>query len=305
MDWFEIIIKVPSNSIETASAIANMTVPYGIYIEDYSDMESVAWEIAHVDLIDEALLAKDRNVALIHIYIDKSDNLTESLAYLKERFGEENIPYEVSFASVADIDWNEYWKKFFHTTEIGKRLAVVPAWEEYDNKNNRSILKIDPGAAFGTGTHATTSLCLSLLEEYTKAGDSILDIGCGSGILGIAGVLLGAEDAVGVDIDSAAVKVAGENAKMNGVGEKISFLHGDLAEKVTGRFNIICANIVADVIIRLLKDVGNFMKDGAVLIASGIIDSRANEVKNAIVQNGFTVEQELRRDNWFAFAIKK
>lgn len=305
MDWFEIIIKVPSNSIETASAIANMTVPYGIYIEDYSDMESVAWEIAHVDLIDEALLAKDRNVALIHIYIDKSDNLTESLAYLKERFGEENIPYEVSFASVADIDWNEYWKKFFHTTEIGKRLAVVPAWEEYDNKNNRSILKIDPGAAFGTGTHATTSLCLSLLEEYTKAGDSILDIGCGSGILGIAGVLLGAEDAVGVDIDSAAVKVAGENAKMNGVGEKISFLHGDLAEKVTGRFNIICANIVADVIIRLLKDVGNFMKDGAVLIASGIIDSRANEVKSAIAQNGFTVEQELRRDNWFAFAIKK
>lgn len=305
MDWFEIVIKVPTDECETASAIANMTVPYGIYIEDYSDMESQAWEIAHIDLIDEALLAKDRNSAFIHIYIDKSDNLTESLAYLKERFGAEQIPYEVFFATVEDIDWNEYWKKFFHTTEIGERLAVVPAWEKYDNPENRSVLKIDPGVAFGTGTHATTSLCLMILEQYAKDNDSVLDIGCGSGILSIAGVLLGAENAVGVDIDAAAVKVAGENAAMNNVGDKTSYIHGDLAEEVSGRFDIICANIVADVIIRLLKNVGEYMKEDAVLIASGIIDSRAEEVKAAILDNGFVIEQELTRDNWFAFAIKK
>ncbi len=305
MDWFEIVIKIPTSKCETASAIANMTVPYGIYIEDYSDMESQAWEIAHVDLIDEALLAKDRDSAFIHIYIDKSDNLTESLAYLKERFGAEEIPYEVSFATVADIDWNEYWKKFFHTTEIGERLAVVPAWEKYDNTQNRSVLKIDPGAAFGTGTHATTSLCLNLLEQYTKKCDSVLDIGCGSGILSIAGVLLGAKEAIGVDIDEDAVKVAGENAAMNNVTEKTSYIHGDLAEKVSGKFDIVCANIVADVIIRLLKNVGDYMKDDAVLIASGIIDSRADEVKQSIIDNGFIIEQELTRDNWFAFSIRK
>lgn len=305
MDWFEIIIKVPTEKSETAAAIANMTVPYGIYIEDYSDLETQSWEIAHVDLIDEALLAKDRNYVYIHIYIDKHDNLTESLAYLKERLNEAKIDYSVSSSTVADIDWNEYWKKFFHTTEIGQRLAVVPKWENYENPHNRKILKIDPGAAFGTGTHATTSLCLMLLEKYTLDGDTVLDIGCGSGILSIAGVLLGGKNAVGVDIDEAAVKVAKENAILNGVQDFTDYIHGDLAEKVNGKFRVICANIVADVIIRLLENVADYMTDDAVLITSGIIDTRAEEVKQNIVKCGFTIKEELRRDNWYAFAVTK
>lgn len=304
MDWFEIVVKVPAEQCETASAIANMTVPYGIYIEDYSDMESQAFEIAHIDLIDEELLNKDRSSALIHIYVDKSDNLTEALAFLKARLEGEAIPFEVSFVTVNDVDWNENWKKYFHTTEIGSRLAVVPAWESYDNPDNRCILKIDPGAAFGTGTHATTSLCLKLLEQYTRAGDTVLDIGCGSGILSIAGVLLGAEKAVGVDIDETSVRVASENAVMNDVAAKTEYIHGDLAEKVSGKYNIVCANIVADVVMRLLSNVSDYMFDNSVLIASGIIDSRADEVKQSIADNGFTVLQELRKDNWFAFAIK-
>lgn len=305
MDWFEIVIKVPTEKSETAAAIANMTVPYGIYIEDYSDIETQSWEIAHVDLIDEDLLAKDKNYVYIHIYIDKQDNLTESLAYLKERLNEAKIDYNVSFSTVADIDWNEYWKKFFHTTEIGQRLAVVPKWEEYENPDNRKILKIDPGAAFGTGTHATTSLCLMLLEKYTEDGDAVLDIGCGSGILSIAGVILGGKNAIGVDIDEAAVKVAKENAILNGVQDYTEYIHGDLAEKVNGKFEIICANIVADVIIRLLENVADYMTDDAVLITSGIIDTRAEEVKQNIVKYGFTIKEELRRENWYAFAVTK
>ena len=305
MDWFEIVIKVPTEQCETASAIANMTVHYGIYIEDYSDMESQAWEIAHIDLIDEDLLSKDRCVALIHIYMDKSDNVEESLAYLKERFSAEKIDFEVELGTVAEIDWNEYWKKFFHTSLIGKRLAVVPAWEEYDNTDERKILKIDPGAAFGTGTHATTALCLEFLEQYTKQEDTVLDIGCGSGILSIAGVILGAESAIGVDIDEGAVKVAKENAIMNGVDNKTEYIHGDLAEKVKGEFDIVCANIVADVVMRLLSDIGKYMKPDGILIASGIIAPRADEVRRCIADNGFTVEQELVREEWHAFAIKK
>lgn len=304
MNWLEIIIKVPTQQCEVASAIAHMTVPYGIYTEDYSDMESQAWEIAHIDLIDEQLLAKDRNTAYIHIYVDESADFTDSLEYLKERFSAENITYEVDFSKVKDIDWNEYWKKFFHSTEIGKRLAVVPKWEKYENPDNRKVLKIDPGAAFGTGTHATTALCLKLLEEYTNDNDTVLDIGCGSGILSIAGVLLGGRYAVGVDIDETAVKVAQDNAVMNNVSEKTSYIHGDLAEKVNGKFNIVCANIVADVIIMLLKNVSNYMEKGAVLIASGIIDTRADEVKEKILSNGFVIEKELAKDNWYAFAIR-
>ena len=304
MDWSEIIIKIPTEQCEKASAIANMTVPYGIYIEDYSDLEAGAWEIAHIDLIDEELLAKDRSSAYIHIYVDESEDFTDAIEYLKECFTAENIGFEISFGKVADIDWNEYWKKFFHTTEIGNRLAVVPRWESYENTEDRKVLKIDPGVAFGTGTHATTSLCLQLLEEYTQNGMSILDIGCGSGILSIAAVLLGGENAVGVDIDEAAVRVAADNAVMNGVSDKTSYIHGDLAEKVSGKFNIVCANIVADVIIRLLGNVAQYMEKDAVLIASGIIDTRADEVKVNIVSNGFFIEKEITKDNWYAFAIR-
>ena len=305
MDWFEIVIKVPVAQCETASAIANMTVPYGIYIEDYSDMETVSWEIAHIDLIDEDLLSKDKNTAFIHIYMDKSDNVEESLAYLKERFSAEKIEFQVELGTVAEIDWNEYWKKFFHTSLIGKRLAVVPAWEEYENKEERKILKIDPGAAFGTGTHATTSLCLEFLEQYTNQNDTLLDIGSGSGILSIAGVILGAKSAIGVDIDQGAVKVAKENAVMNGVADKTEYIHGDLAEQVQGEFDIVCANIVADVIMKLLTTVDKYMKPHGVLIASGIIAPRADEVRKCIISNGFKIEQELVREEWHAFAIKK
>ena len=213
MNWTEITVNVPLEYTDTAAAIANMTVPYGIYIEDYSDLEQEAEEIAHIDLIDEELVKKDRTKSVIHIYISECDNAEESLAFLKERLAAEKIPFEVGAVGVNDNDWNENWKKYFHATEIGKRLAIVPSWESYENVSGRKILHIDPGAAFGTGTHATTSLCLAMLENYVKTGTKMLDIGCGSGILSIAAVLLGAEKAVGVDIDAQSVKTARENAE--------------------------------------------------------------------------------------------
>ncbi len=305
MDWFEIIISVPTSLTEKCAGIANMAVDYGIYIEDYSDLEEEAQNIAHIDLIDEKLLDMDRTKSKIHIYIDKQENVNEALFYLENRLHDEEIPFEVSIGNVAEIDWNEYWKSFFHTTLIGERLAVVPRWEEYENTDNRCILKIDPGAAFGTGTHATTSLCLQMLERYVNNNSTVLDIGCGSGILAVAGVLLGAKEAFGVDIDSVAVKVAAENAKMNGIDNKIQFVQGDLADKVSGKYSIICANIVADVIIRLLADVDKYLEENGIVILSGIIDTRANDVIESINANSYTIVEEIRTDNWFAFLIKK
>lgn len=303
MNWTEITVGVPLEYTDSAAAIANMTVPYGIYIEDYSDLEKGAEEIAHIDLIDEELLKRDRTKSVIHIYISECDNATEALAFLKERLSAEKIPFEASTVGVNDADWSENWKKYFHAAEIGKRLAVVPSWEHYENRENRKILKIDPGAAFGTGTHATTSLCLSYLEEYTAEGDKMLDIGCGSGILSIASVLLGAESAVGVDIDAQSVKTARENAVLNGCSDRTEYLVGDLADKVSGKYNIICANIVADVVIRLLDGVGAYMAEGAVLFVSGIIDARENDVLAAAESNGFEVKEKRYRDGWCAFAL--
>ncbi len=303
MNWTEITVKIPTEYTDTAAAIANMTVPYGIYIEDYSDLEAKAEEIAHIDLIDEELINKDRTEALIHIYISECDNAAEALAFLKERLTAENIPFSCGAEGVNDADWSENWKKYFHATEIGDKLAIVPSWEEYDNKENRKILHIDPGAAFGTGTHATTSLCLSMLENYVAEGSKMLDIGCGSGILSIASVLLGAKTAVGVDIDAQSVKTAKENAELNNVSGKTEYIVGDLADKISGKYNVVCANIVADVVIRLLGDVRTFMEENAVLLVSGIIDARENDVLAAAEKHGFKVKEKQYKDNWCAFAL--
>ncbi len=303
MNWTEITVKIPTEYTDTAAAIANMTVPYGIYIEDYSDLEAKAEEIAHIDLIDEELINKDRTEALIHIYISECDNAAEALAFLKERLTAENIPFSCGTEGVNDADWSENWKKYFHATEIGDKLAIVPSWEEYDNKENRKILHIDPGAAFGTGTHATTSLCLSMLENYVAEGSKMLDIGCGSGILSIASVLLGAKTAVGVDIDAQSVKTAKENAELNNVSGKTEYIVGDLADKINGKYNVVCANIVADVVIRLLGDVRAFMEENAVLLVSGIIDARENDVLAAAEKHGFKVKEKQYKDNWCAFAL--
>lgn len=304
MNWTEITVSVPNEFTDIAAAIANMTVPYGIYIEDYSELEKDALEIAHINLIDEELINRDRENSIIHIYISECDNAAESLEFLKERLTAENIPFTAGSLGVNDSDWNENWKKYFHTIEIGEKLAVVPSWEEYNNPDGRTVLSIDPGAAFGTGTHATTSLCLNILDGCVASGTKVLDIGCGSGILAIASVLLGADSALGVDIDAQSVKTAKENAEINNIKDKTEFIVGDLADKVEGKYNIVCANIVADVIIKLLPDVSRFLTDDGILIVSGIIDIRKDDVLKAVSKNGFKVEAEAYKDNWCAFVLK-
>lgn len=305
MDWFEILIKVPQDQCEKAEAIANMVVPYGIYVEDYSDLETAALEIAHIDLIDEELIARDRSHAIIHIYISKEENVVEALEFLKERLASEKIEFSIDQSSVKDSDWADNWKKFFKVTEIGEKLVIRPSWEEYDNRNSRLVLNIDPGAAFGTGTHATTRMCLELLENYVKDNTEMLDIGCGSGILSIAGALLGAKHVVGVDIDKTAVKVSNENAGINNLSGKLEFINGNLCDKVTQKFDVVCANIVADVIIFLLNDIEKYMKDDAVFLCSGIIDIRENDVINALNDKGFEIIEIRNMENWRAIAAKK
>lgn len=305
MDWTEITAKVPTDKTDEAAAIANMTVPYGIYIEDYTNLEADAQEIAHIDLIDDELVSKDRTHSIIHMYIAESDNAVEAVSYLRERFNACGIDNEINCVLVDDADWNENWKKYFKAFEIGERLAVCPSWEEYDNKDNRTVISLDPGAAFGTGSHATTSLCLEILEQRVTNDTTVLDIGTGSGILAIAADLLGAKSAIGVDIDAQSVKTAIQNAEINGVSEKTEFLVGDLADKISGKYNIVCANIVADVVMRLFDNVADFMADDGILIVSGIIDMRAPEVEKSAIEHGFEIKESLMREEWHAYVLTK
>lgn len=301
------MIEINADDIDAASDIANMAVPYGIYIEDYRNLEEETWEIANIDLIDEELLAKDRTKGFIHLYIPVEENPSEATAFLSERFSECGIEHKIDLRKCRNEDWENNWKEYFKPMKIGEKLLIRPLWiDDYDNSENRKVLSIEPGLAFGTGGHDTTRLCMEMLEKYLKAGDTVLDTGCGSGILGIAALLLGAESVVGVDIDELAVKTARENGRVNGFSEPVyRILQGNLTDKVTGKFDIVVANIVADVIIMFSSFVGEFMKESSYFIVSGIIAPREDEVRRALKTNGFEIIQENRSGDWLCFVTRR
>lgn len=303
MEWTEIIISVHRDNLETAEAIAHMIVPYGFYIEDYSTMMEEVLEIAHIDLIDEELLAKDKDKALIHVYISPEENPAESIAFLRERLSAEGISNEIDTTGCDEMDWRNNWKQYFFPIPVGEKLLIRPSWRDEYDAGDRKVINIDPGMAFGTGNHETTRLCLKCLEKYVKEGDKVLDVGCGSGILSIASVLLGAERAFGVDIDPTAVRTADENAQMNSVSDKCMFVAGNLTDKVEGVYNIVVANIVADAIIMLSADVKKFMGDNSVYIMSGIIDKRHDDVLSAI-EKDFEVIETFEEAGWVCIAAK-
>lgn len=305
MDWTEIKITVNADDVDRAGDIASMVVPYGIYIEDYRTLEQEAWEIARIDLIDEDLLAKDRTKGIVHVYISPEENPAEAVSFLTERLNAEGIENEIDENVCKNADWENNWKKYFKPMPVGERLLIRPIWEQEYDAGSRAVLHLEPGLAFGSGTHDTTRLCLETLEKYANPGKTVLDIGCGSGILSVACLLLGADSAVGVDIDALAVKTAKENGKTNGFDEpKFTVLQGSTTDKVTGRYDIIAANIVADIIIGLCGDVKNYMNPDAVFITSGIIESRENDVLEAFTANGLEVIARHESGGWLCFETK-
>ena len=305
-NWSEIAITVDTKDIETAGNIANMVVPYGIYIEDYSDLENEVMEIAHIDLIEESLLNADRTKAIIHVYVNPHENPLEAVSFIKERLDSENIKYEINISNCATEDWVNNWKQYFHPMPIGEKLLIRPTWEDEYDPQGRTVLHIEPGLAFGTGSHPTTKLCLETLEKHIDKDSTVLDIGCGSGILSIACLLLGAKSAFGVDIDSLAVKTAKENALENGFkDDKFTVVQGNLSDKVTGKYKVIVANIVADIIMEFNKEVGRFLEDDGVYITGGIIESREPEVLDSFGENGFKVIERYKEKGWLVFVLKK
>ena len=305
MDWTELCITVATADTDRAADIANMAVPYGIYIEDYSDLEQGAREIAHIDLIDEELLARDRTRSLIHLYISPEDSPAEAVAYLRERLTAEGIGHELVSQEEREDDWANNWKQYFKPLPVGERLLIRPTWEPAGDAGGRQVLSIDPGMAFGTGGHDTTRLVLETLEQAVRPGTALLDVGCGSGILSIAALLLGAETAVGVDIDPLAVKTAAENGALNGFSPpRFTVFQGDLATDVEGWYDVVAANIVADAIIGLSPAVPRVLKPGGVYIVSGIIDTREADVVGALSACGFAVTGRREHGGWLCLTAR-
>ncbi|MDO5603490.1 MAG: 50S ribosomal protein L11 methyltransferase [Oscillospiraceae bacterium] len=296
MEWTDVCISAPRAYAQQIEAIATGISGSGVYIEDYADLEEQVEKIAHVDLIEPELLAKDRNTVKVHFYLPPEQNAAEIAALVRERLADSDVPGVLTLDGVKQEDWETSWKAYYHALPIGSRLMICPSWEEADTP--RAVLKLDPGMAFGTGTHETTALCLEQLDALVKGGERVLDVGTGSGILAIAALLLGAQQADGVDIDPVCVRTAAENARLNGVEGRLRLRVGNLSEQAEGVYQIICANIVANAIIALAPDIPALLAPQGIFIASGIIEEREDEVLAALEKAGLSPSQVYHKNGW-------
>ncbi len=307
--WKEIIIHIKTCDLEAASAIAQMIASRGIYIEDYSDFDSQIQQFGPVEIIDEQLLSRDRTTAKLHIYFSPDENPAESISYMTARLDTLQITYTMETASVQEEDWVNNWKKHFKPTPVGSKLLLVPTWEqervEPSLSLGRTTLLIDPCMAFGSGQHETTRLCMELIEKFVTPEAQVLDVGTGSGILAISALLLGARQAAGIDIDRLSVKVAAENAQLNGVGSRFTAKHGDLVKDIQGTFQLITANIVADIILELSPDAVKLLSFDGTYIVSGIIEERKQEVLDMLYCLGFYAAEEKNYRGWCAIAARR
>ena len=302
-EWTQIKVTVPLEQLDDTVAVMNMVSNY-LQIEDYSDIDL---KTCYGDLIDESILNADKTVASVSVYEPANGGVADTLTFLRERFATLNIAAKITVSGVNEEDWANSWKAYYKPIKIGERMVIVPAWEKYEPKEGELIVRMDPGMAFGTGTHETTRLVIRLLERYVKQDNRVLDVGCGSGILAICASKLGAGECKAYDIDPVAVKVARENIKDSGM-TNVTCDQSDLLRQVDqsgGAYDVICANIVADIIIRMTPDVGAYMHERSVILASGIITERADDVIQCFEQNGFCVLEREEENGWCALAVGK
>ena len=304
-EWTQIKVTVPLQHLDELTAIMSM-VNNNLMIEDYSDIDL---KTCYGDLIDESILNADKTVASVSVFVSAERSYADDLSFIRSRLAEDGLieDAKIEIDGVNEEDWANAWKAYYKPLHIGERIVIVPAWERYDAKEGEIIVRMDPGMAFGTGSHETTRLVIGLLEKYTNPGCRMLDVGTGSGILAICTSKLGAGNCRAYDIDPMAVRVANENVKDSGLTNivcEVSDLlkHVDRSE---GPYDLITANIVADIIIRMTPDVGELMHENTVLLVSGIIEERSQDVVDALNEHGFRVVERVLDNGWCAMAVMK
>lgn len=300
-NWTKLTATAKTEELETVSAVMSM-IDNGLMIEDYSDF---SFSGMYGELVDDEILNADTDVVKVSVFVPEERPLFEYVAFLRERFAALGISPKIDTEGVSEDDWAESWKQYYKPIPLG-RVTVVPAWETYEAQEGEVIVRMDPGMAFGTGTHETTRLVMLLMQDELKGGERVLDVGTGSGILSICASKLGAASCNAYDIDPVAVKVARDNAESDGcynvtVGVSDLLRDVDLSE---GKYDFCVANIVADIILRMLPDMHSCLKDGAPLILSGIIEPRADEIREAVARYGYRVERELKENDWVALLVR-
>lgn len=301
MIYTDIAARVKTADTETCAAVFTMAYDGGICVEDCSDIAEAA-AVMRMDYVDRELTERNRGFSVIHIYLPESEDLAAVTDFIRERLAQAGIEYELSFNPIAEEEFANAWKAYYEPVRTDGRITVVPSWQEYTPEGDELVLMMDPEMAFGSGTHESTRLCLGELDKLVKPGCSVLDVGCGSGILAIASRLLGAGYAEACDVDGISVETAKRNCEKNGVECKV--YRSDLFSAVEGRFDVICANIVADIIIRMAPEIRSHMNDGAVFLCSGIIAERADEVRKALEAAGLDIVRTDTLNGWAAIVGK-
>lgn len=248
-------------------------------------------------MFDENIIIGDDGQVELTAYISDEEDVSELVKSLKLSLKSMDI-LDFKLEEIEDKDWGENWKKHYKPVEVGDRIVIKPSWEDYDNSQGRILIELDPGMAFGTGTHETTSLCLRGLESYLKPGFTVFDIGCGSGILSIAAAKLGASRVLGVDIDPLSVKTSLENIEINKVEDCVSIREGDLLDNVEGKADLVVSNILADIIISMLDDLKGHMSKNGLFISSGIINVKEESVRKSLEEKGFEILDSIHDGEW-------
>ena len=315
MKWLELKIDAAPAGLDPVSALLEDLGITGLVIDDEGDFRDfLEHNRAYWDYVDDALMQEKKGLCRITFYLEDSPDGYNTLSRVRmalSRVKQKHPEYGsllLTMENMEDADWENNWKQFYKPMEIGDRLIVIPEWESAGVPEGRVALRLNPGLTFGTGSHATTRLCLTALEKHVRGGETVLDLGCGSGILSIAALLLGADWAVACDIDEKCMDVAYENAALNGVGrDRYTVRWGDvvtdraLRRELGGPHDVVVANIVADVIKALASTVRPLVREGGIFLCSGIIDDRAEEVAQCLRDNGWTIAETRSSEGWFSY----
>ncbi len=316
MDFLEVFVESSDIGIEFASGVVYANGITGIMVNDKRDFdEFIKAPDRQWDYIDDELMEKkltDKNGITFFVTdnasgIESLNAIKRELERVKKTENDFDLgSFDVTIKNVKEEDWANNWKKYFKPFNIGQNIVIKPSWEEYENNDSKIVLNIDPGHIFGTGSHETTQGCIEFIEKYIKNGDIVADIGCGSGILAIAAILEGAKFATAVDIDPNAIEIVKQNAELNDIDiTKYEVFSGDILNDddlivKLKKYDAVFANIVADIVIPLCEKVPDIIKPNGVFICSGIIDDRLDEVKEALLKNGFALLEVSAKKDWRA-----